>query len=139
MELMLQKKFEIAALVAEKNEEQIKAYMGTYKSVCIEIKRYQQTAIEKQIKNGLSNALNSAGEKMNGNNLLVKPSEAILNLSKRMKEDEKQELAIWMKAIHALKTSHGEEFTKSIRTIGRLYQQPNSMLTDGENLYMIAE
>ena len=139
MELMLQKKFEIAALVAEKNEEQIKAYMDTYKSVCAEIKQYQQTAIEKRIKNGLSNALNSAGEKMSGNNLLGNSSEAILNLSKRIKENEKKELAMRMKEIYALKMSHGEAFTESIRSIGRLYQQPNGMLMDGENLYIIAE
>ena len=136
---MLQKKFEIAALVAEKNEEQIKAYMDTYKSVCAEIKQYQQTAIEKRIKNGLSNALNSAGEKMSGNNLLGNSSEAILNLSKRIKENEKKELAMRMKEIYALKMSHGEAFTESIRSIGRLYQQPNGMLMDGENLYIIAE
>ena len=139
MELMLQKKFEIAALVAEKNEEQIKAYMDTYKSVCAEIKQYQQTAIEKRIKNGLSNALNSAGEKMSGNNLLGNSSEAILNLSKRIKENEQKELAMRMKEIYALKMSHGEAFTESIRSIGRLYQQPNGMLMDGENLYIIAE
>ena len=44
-----------------------------------------------------------------------------------------------MKEIYALKMSHGEAFTESIRSIGRLYQQPNGMLMDGENLYIIAE
>ena len=83
--------------------------------------------------------MNSAGEKMSGNNLLGNSSEAILNLSKRIKENEKKELAMRMKEIYALKMSHGEAFTESIRSIGRLYQQPNGMLMDGENLYIIAE
>ena len=66
-------------------------------------------------------------------------TEAILKLSKQIKEKENKELAMRMKEIYELKMSHGEAFTESIRSIGRLYQQPNGMLMDGENLYIIAE
>lgn len=139
LEVMLQKNFEIAPTVAEKMERFAKKYHELYTACHAQIANYQRTAIEAQLIGGLGAVAKSVGQKIATVPILSKGSvdAALISAGKSLCKHNKEVITKKLEKFAPLEDSRMGDFIDSVRTVNLLYKQPESMLTDGENLYII--
>jgi len=139
LEVMLQRNFDAAPVVAEKMEAFARKYSELYSSCHAQIAKYQRSAIEAQLIGGLGNAAKSAGQKLAAIPLLRKGpvDEALINAGESLVKYNKDAVAKRLAHFTPLEDSRMGAFIENVRTMDLLYSQPNAMLTDGENLYIL--
>jgi len=139
LEVMLQRNFEAAPAVAEKMEALSKKYSDLYSACHAQIADYQRTAIEAQLLGGLGSMAKSVGQKIAAVPVLSKGpvDEALISAGESLGKYNKDAVAKKLERFAPLEDSRMGAFIDNVRTMNLLYSQPEAMLTDGENLYIM--
>ncbi|MBR3794412.1 MAG: hypothetical protein IKK34_00085 [Clostridia bacterium] len=139
MEIMLQKNFESASAIAEKMAAHARKYTELYTNCRAQIANYQRTAIEAQLLGGLGNVAKTVGHKMASLPILSKGpvDEALISAGESLGKHNKEAVSKRLKAFAPLETSHMDVFIENVRQLDLIYNRPDGMITDGENLYIM--
>lgn len=139
MEVMLQKNFEAAPAVAEKLVAHAKKYTELYNECRSQIVSYQRTAIEAQLLGGLGNVAKTVGQKIAAVPVLGKGpvAEALISAGESIGKHNKDAVAKKLEAFAPLEDSRMMTFVENVRRLDLLYNRPDGMITDGENLYIM--
>lgn len=139
MEIMLQKNFESASAVAEKIAAHARKYTELYTNCRAQIANYQRTAIEAQLLGGLGNVAKTVGHKMASLPILSKGpvDEALISAGESLGKHNKEAVSKRLEAFAPLETSHMDAFIENVRRLDLIYNRPDGMITDGENLYIM--
>lgn len=139
MEVMLQKNFEAAPAVAEKMTAHAKKYTELYHECRSLIANYQRTAIETQLLGGLGSVAKTVGQKIASVPVLSKGpvDEALISAGESIGRLNKDAVAKKLEAFAPLEDSRMMTFIENVRRLDLLYNRPDGMITDGENLYIM--
>lgn len=139
LEVMLTKDFSAAPAAVGKLEAFAKEYRDLYSACRSQIAHYQRTAIEPQLIGGLGNAVKSVGQKLASVPVLSKGpiDEALISVGESLGKCNKDAVAQKVDRFAPLEDSRMDAFIDNIRTMNLLYSEKQSMLTDGENLYIL--
>lgn len=139
MEVMLQKSFEAAPAVAEKMTAHAKKYTELYHECRSLIANYQRTAIETQLLGGLGSVAKTVGQKIASVPVLSKGpvDEALISAGESIGRLNKDAVAKKLEAFAPLEDSRMMTFIENVRRLDLLYNRPDGMITDGENLYIM--
>ena len=136
---MLQKNFEAAPAVAEKMTAHAKKYTELYHECRSLIANYQRTAIETQLLGGLGSVAKTVGQKIASVPVLSKGpvDEALISAGESIGRLNKDAVAKKLEAFAPLEDSRMMTFIENVRRLDLLYNRPDGMITDGENLYIM--
>lgn len=133
LETMLQKNFERAGNTAEKVRVCSDRYDQLYAACREQIAHSQRSSIDAQLRGLTGQALTGLGMRIKG-----KGSDNILiSAGKSLGEQNKNAVAAATDKLDALKDPHTSAFSKNLKTLDLWLNQKNSVLTDGEQLYML--
>lgn len=139
MEVLLQKNFESAVNVAEKVAVHAQKYAELYTDCRAQIANYQRTAIDAQILGGIGQAAKTVGQKLASVPVLSKGTidEALISAGESLGKHNKEAVSQKLETFAPLENSYMDAFIENMRRIDLLYNRPDAMITDGENLYII--
>lgn len=141
LEVMLQKNLEAASAVAKKMESHAKKYSKLYSECRSQIANYQRSAIEAQLIGGLGSAAKTIGQAMASVPVLSKGpvDEALISVGESLGQYNEDTVSKKLETFAPLEDSCMQPFIENTRRLDLLYRRLDSMITDGENLYILAE
>ena len=139
MEVMLQKNFETVATVTQKLEACARKYTELYTACHAQIAAYQRTAIETQLLGGLGNVAKNVGKKLSNIPVLSKGpvDEALINAGEALGKHNQGAVAKKLERFAPFEDSQMGAFIENVRKLDLLYNHPDGMITDGENVYIL--
>lgn len=139
LEILLHKNFDLAASVEEKMEKRAQNYKNLYHACKTELADYQQNAIETKLLGGIGNVTRNVGQKLAAVPILNKGpvDEALIDAGNALKNYSRDKAFQRLEAFSILEESGMEAFIENTRQLGLLYERPDGILTDGDNLYVL--
>lgn len=139
MEVMLQKNFEKAALVAQKMEACAKRYTELYTACHTQIANYQRTTIEAQMLGSIGKVVKSAGQALASVPVLSRGTvdEALINAGEALGKHNKEAVAQKLQKFEPMEDNRMSAFIENVWTMELLYNRSDAMITDGESLYIL--
>ena len=141
LDIMLQKAFHTDALqaAADRIHDQAQKYDELYSECHAQIANYQRSSINAKLLGGLGNAARHAGQKLADLPLISKTpvDEALTSAGEALIRHNKEALVQKLEQMIPLKDHRTQLFEDNLHTLDLMHNQPNGMLTDGENLYIL--
>ena len=133
LETMLLKNFETAGNSAEKVRVCSERYDQLYAACREQIAHSQHSSIDAQLRGLTGQALTGLGVCFKGKN----NDNILISAGRSLGEQNKNAVAALTDKLAALKDPHTSAFSKSLKTLDLWLNQKNSVLTDGEQIYML--
>ena len=141
LDVMLQKSFEKASLdaAAMKIDEHAKRYEELYKACHAQIGNYQRTSVESQVLGGLGGIASFLGKAIASVPILRDGpvDEALINAGQSIGKQNDETLRKSLERFEQIEDSRMKPFVENIRTVNTLYNTPEGLLMDSENLYLL--
>ena len=141
LDVMLQKNFEKASLdsSAAKIDEHAKRYAELYKACHAQIGNYQRTSVEAQVMGGLGGIASFLGKAIASVPVLRDGpvDEALISAGQSIGKQNDESLRKSLERFEKIEDSRMTPFIENIRTVNTLYNTPEGLLMDSENLYLL--
>lgn len=142
LDILLQKNFDSSTVEsAIKNMTDLgKRYNDLYADCHSQIAQYQQTSIETQLVGNVGIAAKSIGKAISTVPFLKEGpvDEALIGVGDSIEKFNKKSVQKKLKLFESFESSKMEAFIENLGTVASLRHNPNSLLTDGENLYIFS-
>lgn len=140
LDVLLGKDFETESIESaiHKMTKVNKEYQKIYDNVLSRIAKSQREAIESQVVGGIGNAFSRIGKTI-GSIPIVKKGpidEALIGVGHSLKDVRKKGMISKLEMVELFQDNKLEMFRDSLRSVDMMYNERNSMLTDGKNLYI---
>jgi len=141
LSVLIQKSFEETFLnsAIKKMEECAARYHELYSQCCEQISAYQQNAVETKLRGALGTAAKAMGKGIAAVPGLNKgPVDELLTLAgESLDEKNKTAAAQHLDKFAPLEDNRLHAFIENLHSVDLMYNHPNSMLMDDENLYIL--
>lgn len=141
LDVLLQKSFESAALdsVKRKMEEISDRYRKLYSDCRTRLEKYQKTSLETQLIGGIGSLAKTVGKAIGSVPVLRDGSvdEALIHAGDTLDSRGQEWLAKKLERFEELEDDRMRTFIENVQSVDLLYNQPRSMLTDGESIYIL--
>lgn len=139
MEVLLQKNFDAASAVAEKMSAHAQRYAQLYADCRSQLADYRRASIDTQLRGGIGNMAKTVGQKMSAIPVLNKGpvDEALIDAGEALAKRNKESVSQSLETFAPLADSHMDSFIENVRRLDLLCNRPDSMITDGESLYIL--
>lgn len=141
IDVMLQRNFEKASLdaVARKIDEYAKHYSELYTACHAQIENYQRTAVEAQVMDGIGGIAMFFGKAIASIPILRDGpvDEILIGAGQSIGKQNDEALRKSLEKFEQIEDSKMGPFVENIRTVNLLYNTPDGLLMDAENLYVL--
>ena len=141
IDVMLQRNFEKASLdaVALKIDEYAKHYSELYTACHAQIENYQRTAVEAQVMDGIGGIATFFGKAIASIPILRDGSvdEILIGAGQSIGKQNDEALRKSLEKFEQIEDSKMGPFVENVRTVNLLYNTPEGLLMDAENLYVL--
>lgn len=133
LETMLRKSFETAGDAAQKVGKNAERYSQLFTACREQIANSQRTSIDAQALGLTGQALSRLGTLLKGK----KVDSLLTNAGQSLGQQNKNAVSAVTDKFSAFEDPHTADFSKNLKTLDVWLNQPNGVLMDGENLYML--
>lgn len=141
MEVMLQKMFEEEHLqfIIQKMQANAARYKELYQNCRTHLANYQRSSLESKVKGTLAGVAKGAGNWIASKPVLSRGpvDEMLLNASSALEQSKRNTLTETIAALEPLAEDRLSTFTNYLKRLNLLYNNPEGVMTDGENLYLL--
>ncbi len=139
LDIVLQQNFDAAMLetTARRMKEQAARYSELYQQCRMQIENYYQASIDVQIKGGLGNLAKNLGNAIASVPVLREGQEILINAGQSLNNGNESTRQKKLAQFSPLEDNRMTSFIDGIKTVNLLNNEPKSMLTDGENLFIM--
>ncbi|MBR4081942.1 MAG: hypothetical protein IKK21_09180 [Clostridia bacterium] len=114
-------------------------YDALYEQCHAQLANYQRKSVEAVLVGGLGSVIKAAGEKLNSVPVLSKGTvdEKLISAGDSIGQRNREAVAKRLERFETLADSRMRPFEESIRTLDVAHNQPEGLITDGENIYLL--
>ena len=141
LDLLLQKAFDTVAIesVTEKIKLMAQRYETLYVDCYSQVSKYQHSALEAKLLDAVGAATTGLGKAI-GSIPIIKDGtidEALISAGESIGKHNQDTIERKLLAFSVLEDNRVNYFIENLQSVNLLYNAENSMLTDGENLYIL--
>ena len=141
LDVLLQKAFDAVAIesVTEKIKLTAQRYETLYVDCYSQVSKYQHSALEAKLLDAVGAATTGLGKAI-GSIPIIKDGtidEALISAGESIGKHNQDTIERKLHAFSVLEDNRVNYFIENLQSVNLLYNAENSMLTDGENLYIL--
>ncbi|MBR6645143.1 MAG: hypothetical protein IKL21_05205 [Clostridia bacterium] len=141
LDILLRKNFDATTLetTISKMLVMIKRYESLYLKCHSQISNYQHSAFESKILSGVGNAAKDLGKAMENIPLLKETSanKMLVSIGDSIEKHNQDTIERKLQKYETLKENRMLPFVENLQSLNSIYNNKRSMITDGENLYIL--
>ena len=141
LDILLQKNFDIALIesTTQKMLIMVKRYEELYADCHAQIAKYQRSAIETKILEGIGVATKGLGKAIGAVPLINRGpvDEALISAGDSIGKHNQEVIERKLQSFEAFEPNRMTPFIENLQSVSALYNTENAMITDGENLYIL--
>ena len=141
LDILLQKNFDTALIesTTQKMLIMVKRYEELYADCHAQIAKYQRSAIETKILEGIGVATKGLGKAIGAVPLINRGpvDEALISAGDSIGKHNQEVIERKLQSFEAFESNRMTPFIENLQSVSALYNTENAMITDGENLYIL--
>lgn len=141
LDVLLQKNFEAELIesVTHKMIDMVKRYEALYADCHDQIAKYQHSALEAKLLDGIGAATRGLGKAIGAIPVIREGSvdEALISAGDSIGQHNQNSIQQRLQGFEALECNRMNPFIENLQNVSLLYNGENAMITDGENLYVL--